>query len=58
MITDQDMENNTALHLAVENGHYEVVSLCLEKSMLVFLPSFMLYSDVYDVCICICVVEN
>ena len=53
MITDQDMENNTALHLAVENGHYEVVSLCLEKSMLVFLPSFMLYSDVYEVCICI-----
>ena len=30
------MEGNTGLHLAVENGHYEVVQLCLEKSMLLY----------------------
>jgi len=32
MWTDVDYEGNTALHLAVENGHYEVVKICLEKS--------------------------
>lgn len=31
MVTDKDIDGNTCLHLAVENGHYEVVKLCLEK---------------------------
>ncbi|XP_070568396.1 transient receptor potential cation channel subfamily A member 1 homolog isoform X2 [Ptychodera flava] len=31
MVTDTDMEDNTALHLAVDNGHLEIVKLCLEK---------------------------
>jgi hypothetical protein len=32
MVTDKDIDGNTCLSLAVENGHYEVVKLCLEKS--------------------------
>jgi len=43
MITDQDNEQNTALHLAVENGHYEVVKLCLEKSKTSILPTPLTY---------------
>ena len=31
MVTDKDVDGNTCLSLAVENGHYEVVKLCLEK---------------------------
>ncbi|XP_052808936.1 transient receptor potential cation channel subfamily A member 1 homolog [Mya arenaria] len=31
MVTDKDIDGNTCLSLAVENGHYEVVKLCLEK---------------------------
>ena len=31
MVTDQDIEGSTCLHLAVDNGHYEVAKLCLEK---------------------------
>lgn len=31
MVTDKDCDQNTCLHLAVENGHYEVVKLCLQK---------------------------
>ena len=31
MVTDRDCDQNTCLHLAVENGHYDVVKLCLDK---------------------------
>ncbi|CAH1799596.1 unnamed protein product [Owenia fusiformis] len=31
MVTDQDYERNTALHLAVVNQNYEVVKICLKK---------------------------
>ena len=31
MVTDQDIEGSTCLHLAVDNGHYEVAKMCLEK---------------------------
>ncbi len=31
MVLDQDREEQTALHLAVENGHYEIVRLLIEK---------------------------
>lgn len=31
MIMDQDRDDQTALHLAVENGHINIVRLCLEK---------------------------
>lgn len=31
MVLDQDREEQTALHLAVENGHYEIVLLLIEK---------------------------
>ena len=34
MVTDQDIEGSTCLHLAVDNGHYEVAKLCLEKRKL------------------------
>lgn len=41
MVTDKDIDGNTCLSLAVENGHYEVVKLCLEKSkFFYFLCSF------------------
>ena len=30
MILDEDRDGQTALHLAVENGHIEIVELCLE----------------------------
>ena len=31
MIMDQDRDEQTALHLAVENGHYHIVRLCISK---------------------------
>jgi len=31
MVQDKDIDGNTCLSLAVENGHYEVVKMCLEK---------------------------
>ena len=31
MIMDQDRDDQTALHLAVENGHIDIVRLCIEK---------------------------
>lgn len=31
MVLDQDREEQTALHLAVENGHYGIVRLLIEK---------------------------
>ena len=31
MVLDQTTDGNTCLSLAVENGHFEVVKLCLEK---------------------------
>ncbi|EDO38702.1 predicted protein, partial [Nematostella vectensis] len=31
MVTDQDREEQTALHLAVEGGHGDLAKLCLEK---------------------------
>lgn len=31
MVTDQDREEETALHLAVEAGHADVAKLCLDK---------------------------
>ena len=31
MVLDQDREEQTALHLAVANGHYEIVRLLIEK---------------------------
>lgn len=31
MVQDKDIDGNTVLSLAVENGHLEVVKLCLEK---------------------------
>ena len=31
MVTDKDIEGSTCLHIAVDNGHYEVAKLCLEK---------------------------
>ena len=31
MVTDRDCDQNTCLHLAVVNGHFDVVKLCLEK---------------------------
>ncbi|XP_061171192.1 transient receptor potential cation channel subfamily A member 1 homolog isoform X1 [Saccostrea echinata] len=39
MVTDRDCDQNTCLHLAVENGHYDVVKLCLEKRSDVNTPS-------------------
>ena len=32
MVTDQDNDQNTPLHLAVENRSFEVAQLCIEKS--------------------------
>ncbi|XP_070189192.1 transient receptor potential cation channel subfamily A member 1 homolog isoform X2 [Littorina saxatilis] len=31
MVTDQDVEGSTCLHVAVDNGHYETAKTCLEK---------------------------
>ena len=31
MLSDRDCDYNTPLHLAVENGNYETVKLCLQK---------------------------
>ena len=31
MVLDQDREDQTALHLAVENGHYDVTRLLIDK---------------------------
>lgn len=31
LVLDQDREEQTALHLAVENGHYEIVRLLINK---------------------------
>ncbi|XP_064627394.1 transient receptor potential cation channel subfamily A member 1 homolog isoform X2 [Lineus longissimus] len=31
MVTDQDCDGSTALHVAVENSHFEVAKLCIEK---------------------------
>ncbi|XP_048765666.1 transient receptor potential cation channel subfamily A member 1 homolog isoform X3 [Ostrea edulis] len=39
MVTDRDCDQNTCLHLAVENGHYDVVKLCLDKRSDVNTPS-------------------
>ena len=36
MVTDQDNDQNTPLHLAVENRSFEVAQLCIEKSMIYF----------------------
>lgn len=32
MVTDEDNEKNTPLHLAVENRSYEVAEILIEKS--------------------------
>ena len=34
MVMDQDSTESTALHLAVENGSYDVAKLCIEKGTL------------------------
>lgn len=39
MVTDRDCDQNTCLHLAVENGHYDVVKLSLDKRSDVNTPS-------------------
>lgn len=39
MVTDKDVDGNTCLSLAVENGHYDVVKLCLEKRADVNVPN-------------------
>ncbi|KAK3103049.1 hypothetical protein FSP39_016076 [Pinctada imbricata] len=39
MVTDRDCDQNTCLHLAVENGHFDVVKACLEKRADVNTPS-------------------
>ncbi|KAL4233750.1 hypothetical protein ACF0H5_008430 [Mactra antiquata] len=39
MVNDKDIDGNTCLSLAVENGHYEVVKLCLEKRADVNVPN-------------------
>ena len=31
MILDEDRDGQTALHLAVENGHIDIVEICLEN---------------------------
>ncbi|KAL8579599.1 hypothetical protein ACOMHN_025552 [Nucella lapillus] len=31
MVTDQDLEGSTCLHRAIDNGHYHVAKMCLEK---------------------------
>ena len=31
MIMDQDRDEQTALHLAVENGHIDIVKICIDK---------------------------
>lgn len=31
MVTDQDREDQTALHLAVEGGHIDLAKLCLQQ---------------------------
>ncbi|XP_048240280.1 transient receptor potential cation channel subfamily A member 1 homolog [Haliotis rufescens] len=38
MVTDTDVEMNTCLHLAVDNGHYDVAKLCLKKGAYVNKP--------------------
>ncbi|XP_041352044.1 transient receptor potential cation channel subfamily A member 1 homolog [Gigantopelta aegis] len=38
MVTDKDVEGSTCLHIAVDNGHYEVAKLCLEKRADVNVP--------------------
>ncbi|XP_046578884.1 transient receptor potential cation channel subfamily A member 1 homolog isoform X2 [Haliotis rubra] len=38
MLTDRDVEESTCLHLAVDNGHYDVAKLCLEKRADVNVP--------------------
>ena len=39
MLSDRDCDYNTPLHLAVENGHYEVVKLCLQKRASINTPA-------------------
>ncbi|KAH3729943.1 hypothetical protein DPMN_055921 [Dreissena polymorpha] len=39
MVTDQNIDGNTCLSLAVENGHFEIVKLCLEKRADVNMPN-------------------
>ncbi|PVD29254.1 hypothetical protein C0Q70_11851 [Pomacea canaliculata] len=31
MVTDTDIKHSTCLHVAIDNGHYEVAQLCIEK---------------------------
>ena len=31
MLTDRDVELNTAIHVAVDSGKQEIVQMCLEK---------------------------
>ncbi|KAK3088028.1 hypothetical protein FSP39_013681 [Pinctada imbricata] len=39
MVADRDIDQNTCLHLAVLNGHYDVMKLCVEKKADVNTPA-------------------
>ena len=33
MVSDEDMQQNTPLHLAVENSSHDVAKMCIEKGL-------------------------